>query len=270
MIKNENSSLNEYKTRGAYHANMQLPRNWLPRYLRRFHVVSKVLCQKLAQDAYLVDIGGGEGVMVKNLRDQGYKNVVGVDPYATPIIEKMLRGSIYTLPFENEQFDAALCLDVLEHIPLHMQLKAVEEMARILKPGGFAIISVPNMAHLRSRFRFLIAGKPWRNKINKHPGELSAHERIDLLRQVGFILADCVGLHLGLSYDPRPPSPAGKILSKIMFNPYVPTHLCLTVMLLIYKPSFPQDKGTVIKESRGILRKALTSYQPTSQDPTSA
>lgn len=269
MNKNVSYPLNEYNVRGAYHANLQLPRSWIARYLRRFHIVHEVLRQKLTKDACVVDIGSGEGVMVKNLRKQGYSNVVGLDRYAIPMSEKMLRGSIYSMPFADEQFDAALCLDVLEHIPLHMQLTAVKEIARVLKPNGFATVSVPNMAHFRSRLSFLITGRPWRNRLEKHPGEMAIQERVEVLKRAGFVLVDSIGLHLTLSYDPYPSIPAGKILSKIMFSPYVPTNLCWTVLLLVYKQSQLRNDMKMIEKNRGILRKALASYQPGLEDPTS-
>lgn len=45
------------------------------------------------------------------------------------------------LPFANESFDKVICSEVLEHIPDYRG--ALQEIARILKPGGVAAISVP-------------------------------------------------------------------------------------------------------------------------------
>jgi len=45
------------------------------------------------------------------------------------------------LPFEPESFDVVICNHVLEHI--HDDKKALEEIHRILKPNGWAILQVP-------------------------------------------------------------------------------------------------------------------------------
>lgn len=47
-----------------------------------------------------------------------------------------------TLPFENESFDAILFLDVLEHI--NNQKVSMNEVWRLLKPGGKLFLSLPN------------------------------------------------------------------------------------------------------------------------------
>jgi SAM-dependent methyltransferase len=45
------------------------------------------------------------------------------------------------LTFANEQFDSVLCFEVFEHVPNFRQ--AFAECARILKPGGYMLFSVP-------------------------------------------------------------------------------------------------------------------------------
>lgn len=50
-------------------------------------------------------------------------------------------GRAQVLPFLAEQFDAVLCTQVLEHILDDVQ--ALREMARVLRPGGRAVIAVP-------------------------------------------------------------------------------------------------------------------------------
>lgn len=52
-----------------------------------------------------------------------------------------IQADICNLPFENNSFDVILCNHVLEHIP--DDKKAMQELYRILKPKGWAIIQVP-------------------------------------------------------------------------------------------------------------------------------
>lgn len=241
-----------------------MPRSWMPRYFRRFHIVEHVLDALLPLDAKVADVGAGEGVLVQQLRDSGFRNVVGVDPYAPFVAEDMIRGSVFELPFESGTCDAVTCLDVLEHIPLNQQEDAAGELYRVLKPGGFIIVSVPNMAHLRSRLRFLVTGSPWRNKLKKHPGELTMRERIAVLERAGFIHAEAVGLHLPLADDPRPPGILGSLLSRAMFSPSAPASLCRTSVLLAYKEPRPEWAAG----KRNILRRALATYHAAPPDPT--
>lgn len=52
-----------------------------------------------------------------------------------------VKADICDLPFKNDEFDFIICNHVLEHIP--DDTKAMQEIYRILKPGGTAILQVP-------------------------------------------------------------------------------------------------------------------------------
>lgn len=52
-----------------------------------------------------------------------------------------VKADICNLPFTNESFDFILCNHVLEHIP--DDTKAMQELFRILRPGGTAILQIP-------------------------------------------------------------------------------------------------------------------------------
>ena len=52
-----------------------------------------------------------------------------------------IKMALPTTPILSETFDAIICMHVLEHIP--EDRKAIHELYRILKPGGWAGISVP-------------------------------------------------------------------------------------------------------------------------------
>jgi len=60
----------------------------------------------------------------------------------------------------DARYDAALCLEVLEHVP-HPG-RALHEMARILRPGGWLVLSVPHLSRLHEEphdyFRFTVHG----------------------------------------------------------------------------------------------------------------
>lgn len=64
--------------------------------------------------------------------------------YITADIESPLakvKMDIHKIPFSEKTFDVVLCNHVLEHV--QSDLQAMREIARVLKPGGFAIMQVP-------------------------------------------------------------------------------------------------------------------------------
>ena len=52
-----------------------------------------------------------------------------------------VKADICNLPFEDNTFDVILCNHVLEHIP--DDTKAMSELYRVLKPGGWGIFQIP-------------------------------------------------------------------------------------------------------------------------------
>ncbi|TYP69884.1 class I SAM-dependent methyltransferase [Aquimarina intermedia] len=52
-----------------------------------------------------------------------------------------IKADICDLPFEDNSYDVILCNHVLEHIP--NDTKAMQELFRVLKPGGMAILQIP-------------------------------------------------------------------------------------------------------------------------------
>ncbi|WP_258101738.1 class I SAM-dependent methyltransferase [Marinoscillum pacificum] len=64
--------------------------------------------------------------------------------YITGDIESPLakvKMDIHEIPFEENTFDVIFCNHVLEHVD--SDIKAMQEMRRVLKPGGWAILQVP-------------------------------------------------------------------------------------------------------------------------------
>jgi ubiquinone/menaquinone biosynthesis C-methylase UbiE len=53
-------------------------------------------------------------------------------------------GDATDMPFPNDTFDSFLCIEVIEHIP--EDDKAIGEMARVLSPSGYGLLTTPNGA----------------------------------------------------------------------------------------------------------------------------
>jgi SAM-dependent methyltransferase len=88
------------------------------------------------QDARVLDVGAGRGYLQDIVRDY-----TGFDlsPTAGRFFHKpFVEGSASALPFSDSQFDAAWSVWALEHV-LEPE-KALSEIRRVLKPGGYAFL----------------------------------------------------------------------------------------------------------------------------------
>jgi FkbM family methyltransferase len=59
---------------------------------------------------------------------------------------------------ENETYDCVIAFDVLEHVPAH--LKAIEEVNRVLKIGGYCIFAIPQKDNLEKTYEDLSITDP--------------------------------------------------------------------------------------------------------------
>ena len=62
-----------------------------------------------------------------------------------PNVEFRMAGA-ESIPYPDDHFDVAFMFKSLHHVPLDLMDKAMRELARVLKPGGYAYISEPIFA----------------------------------------------------------------------------------------------------------------------------
>ncbi|MGZ8843722.1 MAG: class I SAM-dependent methyltransferase [Pyrinomonadaceae bacterium] len=107
----------------------------------------------------LLDVPAGEGALAARLIDAGF-DVRCCDLY--PEIFRLDNVDIHQgnldaeLPFGDRSFDYVTCLEGLEHIENPQQ--AMREFARVLKPGGHLMVSVPNILNIEERMKWLLHG----------------------------------------------------------------------------------------------------------------
>jgi len=93
----------------------------------------------------LLDVGSGWGAVTCRL--EGWGEVTGVEPSEVARDEaarrgiRVLEGRAEQLPVADGSVDIAIASDVIEHLP--DDVAAVRELARVLRPGGLALITVP-------------------------------------------------------------------------------------------------------------------------------
>lgn len=66
-------------------------------------------------------------------------------------IARMAQCDISKIPYRDGSFEAVVSLDVLVHFPRGLEAAALQEFARVLKPGGKLILRVSALDILRSR-----------------------------------------------------------------------------------------------------------------------
>lgn len=107
----------------------------------------------------VLDAPAGQGALSQELRNAGFEPHAvecDVDQFKlddVPLTSCDLNGA---LPFADDSFDAAACVDGIEHLENPFAL--IRELHRIVRPGGSVVISTPNIMALRSRARFLFSG----------------------------------------------------------------------------------------------------------------
>jgi SAM-dependent methyltransferase len=112
--------------------------------------VAKVLAE-LPAGARLLDAGAGECQYKKHCGHLKYvaqdnavydgKGDQGLQTGSWDFSKIDIVSDILDIPEPDASFDAVLCTEVLEHLP--DPVRAIEEMARLLRPGGVFIITAP-------------------------------------------------------------------------------------------------------------------------------
>lgn len=94
-----------------------------------------------------LDIGCGAGRTLGRLAGRPeIGDVSGIDPSPEALAHarrdgrRVARASALSLPFEAGTFDVATCLDVIQHLPDEGDRLAARELARVLRPGGVAVV----------------------------------------------------------------------------------------------------------------------------------
>lgn len=186
-----------YAELGDYHRNLDLNWSYAPTYLVKRKAVRSFMGNADKVELTL-DVGCGEGVVVEEFRSKGY-HIKGIDANYSSV--DVVQGNVLSMPFKDCEVGTILFLDVLEHIPFSDQPAALQELIRVLKPGGMAMITVPNLAHLNSRVRLLLSGDLDRTDAEtNHVGERPYRENFRLIRGAGFEIEKVSGITFTLPF----------------------------------------------------------------------
>jgi SAM-dependent methyltransferase len=140
----------------------------------------KEICRQLPRPRpHILDVGCGTGANLLLLSKYGDAEGVDVSSDALAFcrergLQKVKRGAIEKLPYDEATFDLVTALDVVEH--LDDDLAGLKEMRRVLRPGGRVLIFVPT-------FMFL-----WglQDEVSNHRRRYRMSELSTVLEKAGF------------------------------------------------------------------------------------
>jgi SAM-dependent methyltransferase len=131
-----------------------------------------------------LDVGCGGGRWSERLADKGAE-VIGID-IGRQIIKnntdisrgrcKFMVMSADDLGFADEVFDLAISVTVLQHMPYPTQMKAIEEISRIVKRNGKVLI-VERVGRNALPYTFPNSEKEWTDKFESNGLTLLAKKR---------------------------------------------------------------------------------------------
>ena len=152
--------LNKQQDAGAFFADAAEQWESIRHELYGNRFTTDALLGLLPSDWTIADLGCGSGILSAELAPF-VNQIIGIDnsePMLTAAHQRnesaanieLRKGELTALPIEDQAIDATLCVIVLSYI--EDPAAAIQEMARVLKPGGKAVI-VDLLAHNRDPFR---------------------------------------------------------------------------------------------------------------------
>ena len=120
-----------------------------------------VLASHLKPNWSVLDAGCGNGRLYQALEDKSIiyqgvdqsANLIAIARIKYPQLQDHFKvGSILSLPYNHDQFEAVFLLAVLHHVPsFELRLQAVKEIARVLKKDGLLLMTNWNLARFKHK-----------------------------------------------------------------------------------------------------------------------
>lgn len=112
----------------------------------------RTLVKQTGKSARILDAGCGPGGMFKHLRSFGSPLGFDIHPLAIQFAKQeapVVQASVERLPFKNGSFQLVTSFDVLYHLDVSDDRRALAEFCRVLEPGGLLLVRVPAFEWLR-------------------------------------------------------------------------------------------------------------------------
>jgi SAM-dependent methyltransferase len=135
--------------------------------IRWFRGKRVALLARFSKKGRVLDIGSDRGTFLSILRGKGWKvNGTQLSKQSADAAKKIYGidlqvGDLLDIKYPSRHFDAVVLWHVLEHV--FSPSRYIEEISRILKPGGTLLLEVPDAGSVQARFfrdRWLICEAP--------------------------------------------------------------------------------------------------------------
>jgi 2-polyprenyl-3-methyl-5-hydroxy-6-metoxy-1,4-benzoquinol methylase len=156
-----------------------------------YRYAQELLCRYLPSvesRGAVLDVGCGMGEFLVMLRELGFdaEGLEGNKDQAERVSSLGFAVKIANLeeklPYPGETFSLVTCLEVIEHIALAEVL--LEEIWRVLKPGGHLVLTTPNFGYLHNRVHYFLGQEP--NNEGIHLRFFTRRRLRILLEEAGF------------------------------------------------------------------------------------
>lgn len=157
----------------------------------------------------ILDVGCGAGALLHRMRELGWDaNGIEIDPGAAQAARRLgldvRTGTLKNASFPDNHFDLVTAVHVLEHV--HRPVEFLNELWRVLKPGGLLFVEVPNALS----FNYRVFRSEWFHlDAPRHLCSYSPRPLRYLLRSTGFRMrklcfsSGTTGLRGSINYSRR-------------------------------------------------------------------
>lgn len=165
--------------------------SWFRRLDRRYGLYKRCreITRQVGQPGMLLDIGCSTGIFLNGMRQWGWQ-VQGIElnseiaEYARKRFDlQVFTGNLEHALFPGDSFDLVTLWDVLEHV--YDPKSTLGEISRILRPGGWLVMSLPDLDSLEAR----LFGPYWAGlDMPRHLHVFNRQVLARLLQETGFTL----------------------------------------------------------------------------------
>lgn len=161
----------------------------------------------------VLDFGSGPGHLIPHLLDRGAR-VSAADHSPGSVEEVNNRFATHRnwgtadifdghrLPWADASFDAAFCLETIEHLHDDDCSLIFDELFRVLRPGGFVVYTTPNEEDLEQHYVYCPSCNCEFHRM-QHLRSWSAGQLTDKLSTHGYEVPYCTGLNLWNFQPPK-------------------------------------------------------------------
>ncbi|GAC1465134.1 MAG: hypothetical protein NVSMB9_04450 [Isosphaeraceae bacterium] len=151
-----------------------------------YRMVARALADRGVAGGSLVDVGCGRGGLWPFVRER-FANYMGVDVVAYegfPAEGRFVAVDVDSgaIPLADVAFDVVASIETIEH--LDGPRRFVAELVRLLKPGGWLLVTTPNQLSLHSLVSLVLRGyfSAFHESPGLYPAHITALVETDLLR----------------------------------------------------------------------------------------